>query len=272
VSFVRAIHSHGLVALRPGEIDDITPSYALNVRIGPRIRRLVFTQHDTELCVSTNGEVTARDRERIEALTRRIFRLDHDLSLFYRMIADDPRLSWAIGAGRLLCSPTVFEDTIKTICTTNCSWAATTRMIDALVSLGGGAFPGAQKLAQTPDAWFAQTARMGYRGPYVRAIANDVASGTLDLERLVPQTASAQETEEALLALPGIGPYAAAHTMQLLGFHHRLVLDSWTRPRYLKLSGKTRAKDATIVRDFKRYGAYAGLAFWLYLTRDWVTA
>jgi hypothetical protein len=29
-------------------------------------------------------------------------------------------------------------------------------------------------------------------------------------------------------------------------------------------------KDATIERRFKRYGNWAGLAFWLYLTRDWV--
>ena len=26
-----------------------------------------------------------------------------------------------------------------------------------------------------------------------------------------------------------------------------------------------------IVRRFKRYGQYAGLAFWLFLTRDWLT-
>jgi hypothetical protein len=29
-------------------------------------------------------------------------------------------------------------------------------------------------------------------------------------------------------------------------------------------------KDATIERRFRPYGRYAGLAFWLYLTRDWV--
>jgi hypothetical protein len=29
-------------------------------------------------------------------------------------------------------------------------------------------------------------------------------------------------------------------------------------------------KDATIERRFRRYGEWAGLAFWLYLTRNWV--
>jgi hypothetical protein len=28
--------------------------------------------------------------------------------------------------------------------------------------------------------------------------------------------------------------------------------------------------DGAIERRFKRYGPYAGLAFWLFLTRDWV--
>jgi hypothetical protein len=30
-------------------------------------------------------------------------------------------------------------------------------------------------------------------------------------------------------------------------------------------------KDSTIVRRFRRYGPYAGLAFWLLLTQGWVT-
>ena len=92
-----------------------------------------------------------------------------------------------------------------------------------------------------------------------------------DLESLRPAFGrSDDEVETALLALPGIGPYAAAHVMQLLGRHRRLVLDSWTRPAYLRMSKKKRAGDATIRRAFARYGEYAGLAFWLLLTRRWV--
>ena len=29
-------------------------------------------------------------------------------------------------------------------------------------------------------------------------------------------------------------------------------------------------KDASIERRFRRYGPFAGLAFWLFVTRDWV--
>jgi N-glycosylase/DNA lyase len=57
--------------------------------------------------------------------------------------------------------------------------------------------------------------------------------------------------------------------MMLLGRYSRLILDSWTRPKYARLKGR-KAADNTIERRFRRYRDYAGLAFWLYLTRDWV--
>jgi 3-methyladenine DNA glycosylase/8-oxoguanine DNA glycosylase len=275
ISFERTLFSHGLPFLPPGQIDEEHYIYDLSVRIGETVRRLRYTSHEGNLEVELDGRASNADLRAAERITRRVFRLDQNLAPFYAMIRDDERLSWAIGAGRLLASPTVFEDVIKTICTTNTTWAGTRRMIGALVDRGSGAFPDAQLLASTPARWFADVARMGYRGPYVRSIARDVHAGKLDLEALLPNTAFEEEAkeeavEEALRALPGVGPYAAAHIMQLLGFHHRLVLDSATRPRYLEISGKKRASDKTIVRDFKRYGPYAGLAFWLYVTRHWV--
>jgi len=54
--------------------------------------------------------------------------------------------------------------------------------------------------------------------------------------------------------------------MMLLGRYHRLILDSWTRPAYLRVAGKRRASDRTIERAFRPYGAFAGLALWLPLT------
>jgi 3-methyladenine DNA glycosylase/8-oxoguanine DNA glycosylase len=128
-------------------------------------------------------------------------------------------------------------------------------------------------MARKNRAFYTEIVRAGYRGEYLRSLARSVASGKLDLEAL--GTASADELPDdelaaRLLALPGVGPYAAAHIMMLLGRYSRLILDSWTRPKYLRISGSKQAKDSTIERRFRRYGPYAGLAFWLYLTRDWV--
>jgi N-glycosylase/DNA lyase len=96
-----------------------------------------------------------------------------------------------------------------------------------------------------------------------------VAAGALDLEALNDPELPDDEVAERLLALPGCGPYATAHMMMLLGRYSRLILDSWTRPKYARLNGR-KAADKTIERRFRRYRDYAGLAFWLYLTRDWV--
>jgi N-glycosylase/DNA lyase len=128
-------------------------------------------------------------------------------------------------------------------------------------------------MAAADESFYRDVVRAGYRGAYLRSLSADVASGVLDLEGLggasredVPD----DEIAERLLDLPGVGPYAAAHVMMLLGRYSRLVLDSWTRPKYAALNGGRKAKDTTIIRRFRRYGPYAGLAFWLFLTRDWV--
>ena len=78
---------------------------------------------------SGDGVVTLRgrtpgagDRERLLETVRHVLRLDEDLSEFYAVAAADPQLSWVTaGAGRMVRSPTVFEDVVKTICTTNCA-------------------------------------------------------------------------------------------------------------------------------------------------------
>jgi N-glycosylase/DNA lyase len=184
----------------------------------------------------------------------------------------------------MLQSPTVFEDVVKTICTTNCSWALTMRMVNALVTelgepaIGGdgpltNAFPSAAAMAERPERFYRDVVRAGYRAPYFVALARSVHAGDVDLESLADpssQELPEAELEDRLLALPGVGPYAAAHIMMTLGRTSKLILDSWTRPKYARLLGKRSVSDATIGRRFRSYGDRAGLAFWLFLTRDWV--
>jgi N-glycosylase/DNA lyase len=176
---------------------------------------------------------------------------------------------------------------VKTICTTNCAWSATVRMVGALVEhLGtaapgappsgplGRTFPTAGAMASAPLAFYRDVVRAGYRGAYLRSLARSVAEGSVDLESLGSASRKEMpddEVERRLLALPGVGPYACAHVMMLIGRYSRLILDSWSRPKYAKVLGRrTLVPDAAIVRRFRRYGHYAGLAFWLFITRDWV--
>jgi len=175
---------------------------------------------------------------------------------------------------------------VKTVCTTNCSWSLTTKMVVGLVAHLGepakgverdplvNAFPTPAAMASEPESFYRSTIRAGYRSPYLVRLAAMVASGEVDLEGLAvasPADLPGDELEALLLALPGVGPYAAAHILMTLGRNHRLILDSWTRPKFTRLTGRRAVpSDATIARRFRPYREHAGLAFWLFLTRDWV--
>jgi len=272
VDLKRTLASHGVASLPPSSIDE--EAWTLEVTLpGARGARTVLVTQGRRGYASVSGATRP-----ILAQLRYMFRLDEDLSAFYAVAREDPTLEWAAaGAGRMLRAPTVFEDVVKTICTTNCAWSGTIRMVTALVDhlgvpsrAGKRTFPTPAAMAEAGEDFYRDVARAGYRGAYLRALAGDVASGALDLEALNDPELPDEEVEARLLALPGVGPYATAHVMLTsLGRYSRLVLDSWTRPAYARFAGR-KASDKTIERKFRRYGDYAGLAFWLLLTRGWV--
>jgi N-glycosylase/DNA lyase len=280
VDLLRTIGSHGLADLSPQVLDEEARTLETTVPLPKgraRTMRIAPARRGFALVQVIQGRVGAADGARLADIARHILRLDTDLSGFYEAAAQDPDLAWVTaGAGRMLRSPTVFEDVVKTICTTNCAWSATVRMVSALVSElgleapdGRRAFPLPAAMADAGEAFYRDIVRAGYRGPYLRTVATDVANGGLDLEALNDPELGDDEVAARLLALPGCGPYATAHMMMLLGRYSRLIFDSWTRPTYARLNGR-KAGDKTIERRFRRYREYAGLAFWLYLTRDWV--
>lgn len=213
----------------------------------------------------------------VHAAARRMLALDVDLSGLYERAAADPALSWITGgAGRIGRSPRVFDDVVKTVCTVNCSWTATHRMVGALVDhLGeptvdgrGRAFPTPGAMAAVDADFYRDVARAGYRAPWLAELARRVADGEEDLEALASAELTDEEVAARLRALPGVGGYAAAHVMQLLGRFSRPVLDSWTRPTYARLVGEPSANDADVRASFAAYGPWAGLAFWLFCHHD----
>jgi 3-methyladenine DNA glycosylase/8-oxoguanine DNA glycosylase len=287
----RVFLSHGIAELPPMRLDQKAWTFEITVPLaGVGARTLMMSQaRPGHGLISVTGQaLTPQVGAAVMAQVRHVLSLDLDLTPFYAVAAEDPELAWVLtGAGRMVRSPTVFEDVVKTICTTNTSWGGTTRMVNALVEhLGekvpgapaaspyGRAFPTPAAMAAAPAGFYKKVAGAGYRGPYLKTLATDVARGRVDLEALAAASRDDLPDDEVaalLLALPGVGPYAAAHIMLMLGRYDRLILDSWTRPTYARLLGRKRpVSDRAIERRFKRYGPYAGLAFWLFLTRDWV--
>jgi N-glycosylase/DNA lyase len=289
VDLWRTLVSHGFHELAPTSIDEERRALSLTVRV-PRgkPRRVTISagrRGFARIDVTGPSPATAA-LDAITAAVARVLHLDQDLSAFYAIAAEDPQLSWAAaGAGRMLRSPTVWEDVVKTLCTTNCSWGLTVTMVNALVTNLGpptsgdrdalhNAFPTAEVMASQDERFYRDVIRTGYRAPRFIELAELQASGAIDLEALGAASRDEipdEEVERQLLALPGIGPYAAAHVMMTIGRNSKLILDSWTRPKYARVTGARRQPtDAQIIKRFRRYGPEAGLAFWLAVTEDWV--
>ena len=134
IDFARTLRSHGCADLPPASISTDGSWYRSVLRVGGRTRAVTLRARRGQLAVRCDGTLRAAERRELEVLLRRMFRLDENFAPFYAGIAADPQLGWAAhGAGRMMASPTVFEDVVKTICTTNCAWSGTVRMVGALV-------------------------------------------------------------------------------------------------------------------------------------------
>ena len=204
VDLWRTLISHGFHDLAPMAIDEAARSLDLTLRVprGMPRRIRIATAADgkgrsARVEILGRATTSAATRDAIARGAARVLRLDQDLSPFYRLAEDDPELAWVTaGAGRMLRSPTVWEDVVKTLCTTNCSWSLTTTMVNALVrELGepaagfaddplANAFPTPVAMAGRDERFYREVVRSGYRAPYFVHLAELVASGEVDLEVL----------------------------------------------------------------------------------------
>lgn len=288
------IRSHGWYDLAPWQYDAARRVLARPLQLSSgRIVRAEVAEGPGGLVFRAlaQGRPSAAEAAEARGLMRACLALDDDLSGF-RAAAEAaearraagrgrelPDLRWALarGAGRLLRSPTVWEDAVKTLCTTNCSWALTRGMVARLCEAAGEpgpggerTFPTAEALARRPARFFRDVVRAGYRAPFLRRLALDVAAGRLDLEAWRASPLPAPELRSALLGLEGFGPYAAEHLARLLGRYDFPALDSWTRQKLQAVRSLRRPPaDRTVARWYAPYGPWAGLAMWLEVTADW---
>ena len=278
-SFRHTVYSHGWSELLPFHLDDE------NWRL-----RYVFSGHGyrkpVSACVSqTLGgleiDVGGKgfNEENLLRDVRHILRLDDPLEEFYSLTDGEERLRWvsASKAGRLIRSSTVFEDMVKTLCTTNCSWALTRNMVTNLVrnlgepAVGGGnAFPTAKVMASVPEAFYRDEIRAGYRSPYFLELAEAVASGRLDPEGWLTSELQTNELKKEIKAIKGFGDYAADNLLKLIGRYSGLALDSWLRSQFYKKHNREKVcSDKKVERHYKKFGEWKGLAIWCDMTERW---
>ncbi|MEO7658598.1 MAG: hypothetical protein ABIV48_03195, partial [Pyrinomonadaceae bacterium] len=222
------------------------------------------------------------DAQQIADQTRHLLRLDDDLSGFYDAISGHERLNW-VGerrAGRLLRSATVFEDLVKTICTTNCSWSLTKSMVSNLVEklgiasrngpTGMNAFPTADAMARVGLNFYRDEMRGGYRSQYFVELAESVAVGNLDPEKWLTTDLPTPELKKEMKNVKGVGDYAAENLLKLVGRYDGLALDSWLRSQFYKNhNNEKKCPDNQIERHYRSFGEWRGLVIWCDMTERW---
>jgi len=280
-NFKRTAISHGWYSLQPFEFDkdnwiltrviSITNEKALTVSI---------SETKQAIKVKAPDNTGKRAAEKIERDVRHIFRLDDEMTHFYTLAAGHTEFDWIarVGAGRLLRSPSVFEDLVKSVCTTNCSWALTDKMVRSLVSKlgvaskdGRRAFPAPEAMAAQPESFFRDEVRAGYRSSYLKEMAERVASGEIDPESWLTSEKPTLELKREMKQIKGVGDYAAENLLKLIGHYEGLALDSWLRAQFARKRNKGRATDdKKIERYYSKFGEWRGLALWCDMTRDWM--
>lgn len=220
------------------------------------------------LRVEVGRALSRAERRQAEAQIRRMLCMDDDAASLHRV---DPRWKRS-GRGRIFRSPTFFEDVVKTITTCNVQWGGTVAMNAGLCALSGGAFPTPAKLARTRPATLREKCRVGYRDKSLIAAAKLFAAGQVEEAPLADPQRSDDEVEQALRAIPGVGPYAAAHLLQTLGRYSRLAIDTEAikhAQRVLGLTGDDRALRRKVEAHYARFGNERFRVYWFELLGEY---
>ena len=170
-------------------------------------------------------------------------------------------------------TPTLFEDVIKMICTTNITWSQTEQMSQRICEALGSplladpsrkAFPSPAQVAAASDQIFAEQVRLGYRNGAVQQLAQSIEKEDLQLEELNHTPLKGELLRKELQKLKGVGPYAAAALAGLLGDYTFLPIDSAYREhvRDKYFSGDKTIPDKELAKIYEGWGEWKQLAYW----------
>lgn len=280
-NFWRTIYSHGWCALPPFEVDKDANCLKRVVELstGKRLVIDVSQSSKDKLSIISSLNLTRRENNEVINQVETCLRLNEDYSEFYNEANKHRDFLWVsnTGAGRLLRAPTVFEDVIKMICTTNCSWALTEIMINNLceklgVKLNDScfAFPTAEVIADVTEKYLRKEIRAGYRAPYLLELSKRIINGKLNIDSWRESTTSTVELFKEVRSIKGVGPYAAGNILKLLGRYDYLGIDSWCRKKYFEIHRNGRStSDKVIEKHYSPFGKWKGLFFWMDVTKHW---
>lgn len=276
------LHSHGWSHLLPNTFEPSAQSFSRIERLpSSQVVRLEFSADshalvsEVAIVVTHHRKLSGLDTDAIKKRVASMLRLDEDLAPFYAFCraVGGKRKKILPGQGHLLRSPDLFEDMVKVICTTNTQWSGTKRMVADLVEQFGAPFPGDPQLKTFPSAAdilavsledFKQRVRLGYRANYVYGLALDLSTGRIDTNLLLDEMVPIDEVRSRLLAIKGIGNYAAASLLMLLGRYDSIPVDTVFRDYMRTVYFTDKAySDAEALKVFDHWDRWKYLAYWI---------
>ena len=267
-NFLDTIKSHGWVCLKPFSWNEDTETLSIITKIENTKYNLSVSYEDNNLTVDIdkgNPDNYSHTTERqIKNMMGRIFRLDEDLDGFYGMCKNLPQFSYVAreNRGRILRCPSLFEDILKTVFTTNCTWKNTEMMAENLCSLCDDCFPTPQEIVGLGIEALKAKVKLGYRAEYVYEFSKKVIEGQFDLDtwETIDDT---QELKEKIRSIKGVGEYSAHHIMMLLGNYSFLPLDSVVEKYLVEnyFDGKNDINKKDLPKPFERFGKWKYLIF-----------
>ena len=182
--------SHGWYDLPPFSWDEERGRLSFAFLHGGVAATVVLSGRNGGIGVASTAPAAAARR-----VVARVLDLGTDLAPFHALCAArrEEGFGWMADrrAGRILRAPTLFEDAVKVLCTTNCSWALTRAMAARMAATfgRGGAFPDAAFLAALPERRLRDDLKLGYRAPFLRAFS--LGSSRKSMSVLLPAFRSA---------------------------------------------------------------------------------
>jgi len=277
-NFQSVLQSHGWGQCLPFRPGDEPESLAYTLRLSSsRVIDMQISAAPDGIQIQTD-QLAASEKKEASSILTWMFGLNMDLAPFYDAIRGKAPLAHIEkrAMGRVLRSPTFFEDVIRTILTTNTLWAATIRMTANLVGQFGEpltstpelkAFPTPKTLSTVSEVQLREQTRLGYRAPYILNLAQRVVSCDLDVEAFKTSSLPTLDLRKELMKIQGIGPYAAANLLMILGRGDFLPIDTWA----LKMvsqewHGGQTVTPAQVQAAFEKWGEWKGMVYWFW---DW---
>ena len=274
------VYSHGCMQLEPFTWDPASGILHTAGWIGGKPTDFAIRQNQKstiEVEANRQGKWTGRSNEDAHAMLRGMLGIDLNLAEFYKLGGKD--FAWAknIGAGRMLRGASVFEDAVKMLCTTNCSWSLTRIMVTRFVEALGSKTPSGRKVFPSPaimsaksEDFFRNEMKTGYRARFFKEFADKVESGTVDCENWCEHEGETADLIRIIRQSNGFGQYSAENLCKLFGRHDGLGLDSWCVKKFPLIHGPVKGNVEKAIREhYAPFGRWQGLALWLDLSKEW---